>query len=198
MDALTRYLAAATDLSTSDRRLLEGRLATMQRQIAATATTTTTTTTTTTDPVVSDPEPVDEGVSTETLPPDDHDEVAPPPAPSSGGIGIVPGAVVVGIGGAALVGAAIAGGVAMSVQADRDGACNLPGGACPGSLDQNDYASRFGAARDAAWGLFIVGAATAVVGAVLLGVGASDHADQPTITAACDATGCTGLVSGHF
>jgi tetratricopeptide (TPR) repeat protein len=188
VDALTRYLAIATDLSASDRRLLEGRLATMQRQL----------------PVVT-PEPEE---PTEPTEPEDgggvHDEAistpaeaTPAPAPTaSGGIGIAPGAVVLGIGGAALVGAAIAGGVAMSVQSDRDAQCTLPGGNCPSTLDQNDYASRFATARDAGWGLLIVGAATAVVGAILLGIGASEHTDTPTVTAACDTTGCIGLVSG--
>ena len=33
VDALTRYLADATDLSAADRRLLEGRLAAMERQL---------------------------------------------------------------------------------------------------------------------------------------------------------------------
>lgn len=209
VDALTRYLAVATDLSTGDRRLLEGRLATMQRQLPTASETTTTTTVTPTepsDPVVGDapgdttselatPDPTELPDETDTPPPDP----TPPPA-SSGGMGIVPGVAIVSVGGAALIGAAIAGGVALGVQSDRDGQCTLPGGACPASLDQSDYASRFAAARDAAWGLFIVGAATAAIGGVLLGVGASETSDArtPSVSAACDATGCVGTLSGHF
>lgn len=199
VDALTRYLATATDLSAADRRLLEGRLATMQRQRPAT--TPETPDTPPVDPVVGDPEPG--GGDDAIVAPTDEasDEVASDTTDTSGGIGLVPGAVTLGIGGAALIGAAIAGGIALSVQSDRDAQCNLAGGACPASLDQNDYASRFGAARDAGWGLFIVGAATATLGGVLLGIGASQGASEAapvTTSAACDGTGCFVSVSGRM
>jgi hypothetical protein len=198
VDALRRYLASATDLSASDRRLLEGRLATMERQLPAT----TTTTTAPSDPVVTttsdETSELSSPAPTELVDPPEEHAQEPVPAPS-GGMGIVPGAVVVGLGGAGLIGAAIAGGVAMGVQSERDGMCTLPNGDCPASVNQADYASRFSGARDAAWGLFAVGAATAVVGAVLLGVGASEpSSDTPSVSAACDGSGCLATVSGHF
>jgi hypothetical protein len=194
--ALHRYLASATDLSATDRRLLEGRLATMEHQLPETHATEPTTELAT-EPAT-EPSPTTEPSEPATEIDDAIADPAPAPsAPTESGIGIVPGAVVVGIGGAALIGAAIAGGVALGVQSDRDGMCNLPNGACPASLDQNDYANRFAAARDAAWGLLATGIVTAAVGAVLLGVGVNEHADTPPpITAACDGTGCFVSVQG--
>ncbi len=208
VDALTRYIAEATDLSASDRRLLEGRLATMRRQIAATRPSG--------DGEAPEERDADAEPDRATEAPDAADPDATDPdatagqaragaalgapdtPPPAGGLGVAPGAVVISIGAAALIAAAIAGGVALSVQSERDGMCTLPGGACPASLDQAAYASRFAEARDAGWGLLIAGGVTAAVGAVLIAAGVSAPSESVEVGAACDGAGCAAVVSGSF
>lgn len=189
VDALTRYLASATDLSAADRRLLEGRLATMQRQVASA------TSVVETPVVVEEPTSVPIAEVTEV---DEGAALADPETPSTSGIGIAPGAVVLSLGVAALIGAAIAGGVAEAVRGERDGMCTLPGDACPASVDQSSYASRFAEARDAGWTLLVIGAVTSTIGAVLLGVGASSSEAPVVVGAACDGAGCSASVRGSF
>lgn len=191
-DALRRYLASATDLDAADRRLLEGRLAAMDRHLA-------------TETPVETPTPVDDvdGTPSEEVEgtPEDSAERLATPAPS-GGMGVAPGAALLGIGAGVLVGAAIAGGIAEGVRGERDSMCTLAGGACPIAVDQTDYANRFSAARDAAWGLFAGGLGVAAVGATLLGIAVSETTpasdSTASVTAGCDGTGCMLSVAGAF
>lgn len=191
-DALSRYLEEADDLSPADRRVLEGRLATTRRQLEESATET----------PEEDPEEDSESEETVETPEGEGAEVVEPPAepsPASGGMGIVPGAVVLGVGAAALVGAVIAGAMAEGVRAERDGLCTLEGGACPAWVEQDAYLDRFSAARDAGWGLLIAGAAIAAGGAVLLGIGASEPSpESAAVSAGCDGSGCMAAVNGTF
>jgi hypothetical protein len=199
VDALTRYLADATDLNAAERRLLEARLATMRHQLPE-------------QPQQRDPEPqqgdpepqqtdpehVEEGQTPE------HHEVgvelsSPEAQPSGGGgIGIVPGIITTSVGGAALIGAIISGAIAESIRGERDSMCTLADGACPPTVDQAGYASRFSTARDTAWGLLIAGGVTAAVGGVLLGLGASEHTDTPVVAGACDGQGCYAVIGGRM
>jgi len=218
-DALTRYLTTARDLSASDRRLLEGRLAGMQRQLtasttatsaattAATSTSSSETTAETTTEETSDASEIarggvegGDGATSEAAPPSEEGSALTPPTAPSGGIGIAPGAVVLGVGAGALIGAAIAGGVALGVAGERDAACTLGASMmdCAAGT-QASYVSRFTEARDAAWGLLVAGAATAAVGAALLAVGASEASGEaPPVTAACDPSGCRVAITGSF
>jgi hypothetical protein len=207
-EALTRYLADATDLTANDRRLLEARLAAMRRQLAQMHPTD--------EPPAHDTEPAtteqghpEENTSEQDTPAGDLDApeitAAPDPAPGDdggthGGIGLVPGVIVLGVGVATIIAGAIAAGLAEGVRGERDSMCTLTrsGGTCPSSLDQLAYASRFATDRDAAWGLFIAGGAVAIAGAVLLAVGAGEPSGAPSVSAACDGTGCLGSVAGTF
>ncbi len=216
-DALRHYLAEYAAMEPEQRVTLERRLLALERTLAERAS----------DPTATPAEPTAEpapethdGMETDAASRAEADaraassEVgsAEEPSTSDGGgdgLPLAPGVIALTVGALALVGAAIAGGVALGTVASRDAMCTLtatgaPGGTeCPASLDQAAFASRFELERGVAWGLLGGGAGIVIVGAVLTALAASDDApDQESagtlVTASCTGDGCVGILAGTF
>jgi tetratricopeptide (TPR) repeat protein len=188
VNALRRYLAEAPtdDLPAGTRRMLERRLSAMESTLP---------------PEPESGEPGEgEGTSSEGGAGEEATDDRTAHAPSSSeGLSAIPGGVVLGIGAAALLVAAIEGGVALATIGERDSMCTLGADSmmCPADYDQQAVVDRFTTHRDVAWGMFAAGLGIAAVGAVLLGVGLSD--DRPmTASVACSDTGCGVLARGVF
>lgn len=166
VDALTRYLAAATDLDASDRRLLEGRLAAMERQLAATRPTPTPVVVE--DPVVGTADPVDVG---EELG-DPADSPLPPAASARRGPddGLMTGAIVsFSVAGAAALMIAITGPLAMVERSNLESSC------APFCSDaQVAPAASLGLASDVGIGVALAAGVTGGILAIVANVGGSE------------------------
>jgi hypothetical protein len=203
-DALRRYLGSQlVQVDPEQRVILERRLAALDQTLATQAPAETVSVTapteiaptTTTEPPTTTREPsVELPTATTTL--------AEPSAPLTldAGLDLVPGGIVLGVGAATLVAAAVFGGLAQQTLSDRNAACLLgpTGMECPATLDQSDYNARFFMQRDAGWALLGVGLGTAAVGAILLAVGVTDDREVPSVRAACGPEGCSAAIAGAF
>jgi hypothetical protein len=198
-NALRHYLAEHEGIDPEQRVTLERRLAALDRTLAERVAGQTTTTAQHTD---AETRATDEALRAETIEVESEVRVATPVDRGDEGMPLTPGVVALTVGGLALVGAAIAGGVALSTMASRDGMCTTgaSGMDCPASVPQEALLSDFQAQRDVAWGLFGAGAAVAVAGAVLVGIAATDDRapSAPAVSVACTDTGCMAGVSGVF
>jgi hypothetical protein len=191
-DALTRYLATATDLSASDRRVLERRLVVMQHQLESAAPL---------PPTEPEPEqPVDTVV--EAGPTGDVHEPSAPEADlaaeprstapaQTGDDGLMIGAITsFSLAGAAVITLSITGGLAMG---ERDRLASSCAPAC--SDDEVSTARTLGAVTDVGIGVASVAAAAGILLAVLASV--STHADV-SITPSASTDHAAIIVGGVF
>lgn len=201
LDALTRYLDTATDLSAADRRVLEGRQAAMRRQLEAQPPPR--------EPPQAAPDPVvgdatapsevpSETLSSDPEPPSDSGSALPSPAPApapSGDGGLMTGAAVAfSVAGAAVLTMAITGPLAL-VERDHLAATCAP--AC--SDEQVGTARTLGTVTDAALSVGAIAAATGLVLAVLSVTGSSAHEGADvSITPSISAEHAALVVGGHF
>lgn len=130
---------------------------------------------------------------------------AEPASTRSMGFGPLPGAVVLGGGGALLVVSLVQGIRARSARNDYDELCARSGieGQClaSDSAQLDELAHDFERRRNSAWGLFAAGTVTSAVGATLLALGARHRRDVGATAApevACSMIGCTLTVRGSF
>jgi hypothetical protein len=199
VDALTRYLATATDLAAADRRLLEGRLAAMRHQLEASPPTHDTPPPPQDEPVVGDTAPV-EAPDTLADPRSDPPDAAPAettqpdtaqPTTTTGDDGLVTGGIVAfSFAGAALLTMVITGPLALS---ERD---RLASSCAPTCTDEQVSTARtLGGVTDTAIGIAAVAAATGVV-LTVLGV-TSSHSDVE-VTPSVSADHAALFVGGHF
>ncbi|MFO0685773.1 MAG: tetratricopeptide repeat protein [Sandaracinus sp.] len=196
IDALTQYLATATDLSASDRRVLERRVEVMREQIQRAAPTETTTTQTTapiepteTSPEEATPEqtPAEETTTdaASTLPPPE------PAPPSSDADALVTGAIAsFGVAGAAALTMAITGGLALS---ERDRLASSCAPAC--TDDQISGARTLGIVADVSLG---IGAAAAVAGIVLVVLGTTGRQEGVSVAPSVSTDHAGLVVGGQF
>jgi tetratricopeptide (TPR) repeat protein len=198
-NALRHYLAEHEGIDPEQRVTLERRLAALDRTLAERTAGQTSTTTEHTD---AETRATDEALRAETIEAEGEVADTAPVDRGDEGLPLTPGVIALTVGGLTLVGAAIAGGVALSTTASRDGMCTTgaSGMDCPASVPQEALLRDFEAQRDVAWGLFGAGAALAVAGAVLVGVAATDDRapSAPSVSAACSDTGCLASVAGVF
>jgi tetratricopeptide (TPR) repeat protein len=190
--ALERYLAGSPQIDADTRLNLEARLRSMKDAQARGATAPATEATPAAPPApVAEPAPVPVA------------EPAPAPAPAAAtastdappGDSIVP-YVLLGVGGALIVGGAITGIVVLGKVSELEDAC--PNDRCPdsASLDDRDSAETWALVTDVLLG---AGVATAAVGAVLL-LTADDTGERDATRTAfgCGPDGCMATVRGHF
>lgn len=212
--ALRHFLTEFDAMEPEQRLTLERRLAALERTLAeraadqSAASATTTGAETTDQSAATDAALRAETVAAEGEPAAGVPEGVVAREDAGEGLSLAPGVVALTVGALALVGASIAGGVALGTIASRDAMCTLtatgaPGGTeCPASLDQASFASRFELERAVAWGLAGGGAALAILGAVLTAVAASDDPPpgaRPTVVAAlCNLSGCVGTWEASF
>jgi hypothetical protein len=186
LDALTRYLETATDLSASDRRVLEGRQAAMRRQIEeATPSAPPPVEEPTVDAVVGDATPpgMDETLGDPVLPP-----TAPAPPPADDGLMI--GAIVsFSVAGAAAITMLITGPLALT---ERDHLASTCAPTC--SDEQISTAQTLGVVTDVA---LTVGAIAAATGAVLAIV-ASTRGSGVSVTPSVSPDHAAIVVGGQF
>jgi len=125
---------------------------------------------------------------------DEEPDRPPPDAPESDGGGPHPvGFALIGVGAAVAIAGAVVGGVALSISDDLAGAC--AGGVCPPERQGDaDTGEALAITADV---LLPVGAATAIVGLILLFT-VTEGDDAPTAALACDGAGCVGAVRGAF
>ena len=115
----------------------------------------------------------------------------------------IPGWAIFGVGAAAAIAGAVTGGMALQTEADLEGRCveGPDGWTCPpGAQADADRGATLAMATD---GLLIGGAAVAVTGLVLALVidGAPDDSTEdasPTVSVACDPSGCIATLGGQF
>jgi tetratricopeptide (TPR) repeat protein len=195
-NALRHYLAEHDGVDPEQRVTLERRLAALDRTLAERAAGQTDATVQHAD---AETRATDEALRAETIEVETEALETTPIDRGDEGLPLTPGVVAVTVGGLALVGAAIAGGVSLSTMASRDGMCDagVSGMECPASVPQEALLRDFQMQRDVAWGLFGAGAAVAVAGAVLVGIAASDDR-APSVSVACTDTGCMAGASGAF
>lgn len=179
-DALRRYLAEAADIQPETRALLGSRLEALERSIA-------------------------EQEAAEAAAADQAAAAPAQPAPAEEkGMGIVPGAVVLGAGGAVLAVSLVQGLRARHTRDEYDTICARSGfpDQCLASdaVRLGELADDFRRQRNSAWGLLAGGAATAGVGTVLLvlGLGGDGEPDATTADVSCSGDGCTLFVRGRF
>ncbi|MFK7999660.1 MAG: hypothetical protein AB8H86_08685 [Polyangiales bacterium] len=186
--SLRLYLETEETMDPERRSSLERRLATLEARQASESTSTTGANA----PGDNQPRPV---VETEPVAP--TPEPVEAPAEQSGGMSPVIGGVVLGVGGALLVGALIEGLVANGKNGELDELCN-DAGLC--ERDQHDaIVSSFETHRNVAWGLLYAGAAVAATGTVLLLLSGGDESEESAGAGfTCDPEGCLGTVSGRF
>lgn len=203
VDALRRYLELVPDAQ--DREQLSQRLRAMERTLASTpepiptAPTTPSTTpptnpesTPATTPLSTQAEPAQQPVEPTMSPPSGDSE----PEVASSGSSIVP-YVLMGGGGALVIGGVITGLMASSQESEIADMC--PGDVCPSDYDLEGERSSGKTLALLTDVLIGAGVATAAVGIVLmLGSGGESSDDATTATATCGASGCFGLVRGSF
>lgn len=192
IDALERYLAGSPQLDADTRLNLEARLRSMKEASARGGAA----------PLV-EPAPASEPVqSAEPVPaPASEPSAAPVAARASSErepaeASIVP-YVLLGAGGALVVGGAITGVVVLGKVSELEDAC--PNDRCPSeaSLDERDTTKTWALVTDVLLG---VGVATAAVGAVLLLTQDDGAAERDATTGAfgCGPDGCMATVRGRF
>ncbi len=187
--ALRGYLASDAEIDPEQRHHLERRLEALDASIAAGADAEASTVDASTSeaPTAEDRTAEPPLVETLTLTPADRGE----------GLSLAPGGVVLGVGLLTLIAAGVEGIVALVIAQDHASACSLGANAtrCPAGYDQDAVVSSFHLHRDLGWGLLGAGLGVSLVGAILLGIGATD---DPPIIAACGPTGCDLNLTGHF
>lgn len=188
--ALERYLAGSPQIDADTRLNLEARLRSMKDAQARGATAPAPATAPTAEPA-----PVAEPAPAPVV------EPAPAPAAASASSDAPPGDsivpyVLLGAGGALIVGGAITGIVVLGKVGELEDAC--PNDRCPdsSSLDDRDSAETWALVTDVLLG---AGVATAAVGAVLL-LTADDTGERDATHTAfgCGPDGCMATVRGHF
>jgi tetratricopeptide (TPR) repeat protein len=188
IDALDRYLKGSPQLDAETRLNLEARLRSMQEAAARGG-------------VAPAPDVLTEEPAQSAAPAEQAAPVTPTATRSSTDAApaersIVP-YVLLGAGGALVVGGAITGLIVLSEVSDLEDAC--PGDRCPdgASLDDRDSAKTLAIVTDVLLG---VGVATAAVGAVLLLMqdDAAAERDEARAALGCGPTGCMASVRGHF
>jgi tetratricopeptide (TPR) repeat protein len=201
VDALRRYLEQVPDAA--DREQLTARLASMSRlveQQAATQTTPTETQPEATEPEAQAEPGTGEAGATATEEPD----VAAGPraaelARTEPGRSPVP-LVVLGSGGALILGSLITGLMASGKESDLEEMCG-PDNACPPGVDFEDLASSGQTLATVTDILLIGGVVTAGVGVALWfssGETAAEVPPEPAATAACTTQGCFGSVTVRY
>lgn len=189
--SLRLYLSTEETMDPERRSSLERRLATLEAREASDAAATTDENATPGDEL--DANPVAEAEpEAQRAPP----EPVEPVVEESSGLSPVIGGVVLGVGGALLVGALIEGLVANGKNSELDDFCNE--GLCE-RAPHDAIVSSFETHRNVAWGLLYAGAAVAVTGTVLLLLGGGDESDEGAhADLSCDPQGCIGSVNGSF
>jgi hypothetical protein len=122
----------------------------------------------------------------------DADAFEPPP--------IEVGAVVLGLGGAALLWALVENRVVDGIVSSRDAMCTFgpSGTSCPRALDQEAIAREFALHRDLGWSALGVGVALGAIGGTLLGMSLSTASTAPRVHGGCGVGGCSLSVRGTF
>lgn len=189
--SLRLYLSTEETMDPERRSSLERRLATLEAREASDAAASTDETASPGDEL--DVNPVVEAEpEAQRAPP----EPVQPVAEESSGLSPVIGGVVLGVGGALLVGALIEGLVANGKNSELDELCDE--GLCE-RQPHDAIVSSFETHRNVAWGLLYAGAAVAVTGTVLLLLSGGDESDESArADLSCDPQGCIGSVSGSF
>ena len=188
-DALRRYVELAPDADNAE--MARQRLRAIERRLAAEEAGEA-------PPEEEAPAEGDEGLAADTSSGSaaSSDAPAPPPA-STGGGGLSPvGFIVAGVGAAALVGAAVTGGLALSEQDALQADC--PNRACP---DGYDFESRVSSGQTLAITtdvLLGVGLAALATGVVLIFVLDGGDGDDTQVGAFCGPRGCAVSARGRF
>jgi hypothetical protein len=191
IDALRRYLATG-DVTGTQRLNLEARLRAMEKSQADAQATATASPT---------PSPVEAGPASTPEPAPESAAPAPTAASSDdGGTNLVLPMVLVGVGGAMVVGGVVTGLITNGKVADIEDAC--PNDLCPASFDLDG-------ARDSASTLATVTDVLLIGGGVVLGTGVvlwllagdDESTEQPsawTPALGCSSSGCAATVHGRF
>ncbi len=196
-DALQQYLALDTTIEAEERRRLEARLVALNEAIARQPVnapeTGTAVATPSPDvaPQVTQPAPV---VATTQTPSEIRDSARRADL-------TVPG-IVLGVGGALLVGALIENIVMNDAASELDSKCRLGpmSNECPASLDQKPIVERYELHRGLAWGFAVAGVVGVGLGVTLLiaELSGSSAGETPAVTASCGPNGCMGHVRLRF
>lgn len=137
----------------------------------------------------------DDATPPDTTPQVVSTESGSPPSTTSPGGGISPiGPIVLGVGGALLIGGAVTGGLAIGARGNLTGMCT--GMACPGSAE--GLVSDVGTLALTADVLLLGGAAVAATGLLLLLVLEEEPSSGAVAGFSCDRTGCVATVAGRF
>lgn len=129
-------------------------------------------------------------------------EVAPPPnegasSSSGGGLGVIPW-VVIGVGGALIVGSVITGVLALDARSSLERMCAADGSCPPGFEDTQSNGQALAITTDVLWITGALAAGTGVVLAILDMTSGSSTSDHATLGGACTADGCFASLQGRF
>ena len=196
IDALERYLAGSPQLDAETRLNLEARLRAMKDAAARGGTLAAEPGAAPTASPAPAPTPVPQPAAAPVA-------TAPEPSPAASGSGAEPAdssivpLVLLGAGGALILGGAVTGVIVLGQVGDLEDAC--PNDRCPddASLDDRDSAKTLALVTDV---LLAAGVVTAAVGAVLLLTGDDADAERGAAGTAigCGPTGCMASVRGRF
>lgn len=127
-------------------------------------------------------------------------EVTPPAAEASGGgggLGVIPW-VVIGVGGALIVGSVITGVLALDARSSLERMCAADGSCPPGFEDTQSNGQALAITTDVLWITGALAAGTGVVLAILDMTSGSSTSDHATLGGACTADGCFASLQGRF
>lgn len=200
--ALRLYLETEETMDPARRSSLARRLETLEARAASNAATDAATdatpvetsetpvTTVTAETTAVIDEPAGEGTNL------DEARAQVSPEEEDSGMSAAVGGVVLGVGGALLVGALIEGLVANGKNSELDEVCTAAG--CEREA-HDSIVSSFETHRNVAWGLLYAGAAVAATGVVLLLLSGGDETDDGArADLSCDPRGCIGSVGASF
>ncbi len=197
-DALQQYLALDATIEAEERRRLEARLVALNETIARQPPTATATGTA----VVATPVPVAAPLATQPEAPAAVTQPSSPVRDSMRRADLTVPAVLLGVGGAFLIGALIENIVMNDAASELDSKCRLGplSNQCPASLDQRPIVERYELHRGLAWGFAAAGVVGVGVGVTLLiaELSGASAGETPAVTASCGPSGCIANVRLRF
>jgi tetratricopeptide (TPR) repeat protein len=203
IDALRRYLQAA-ELDDATRQNLQARLRAMEEANAKGPAVTVTPSDTSGEPSATEPVPA-QSAPPASEPPPPEPEPAPAPAAATGSSADDPSIapyVLLGVGGALVIGAAITGAIVLGNEKDLEDGCPDQGCRTDETIDKLDSTKTLAVVTDVLW---ISGVVAAGMGTALLlfggeGDGERDSAARslPVASLGCAPGGCSATLRGRF